>query len=112
MSRIVVPVLFGKIEEKIADANDAAKAVHEELGRVEEALDGNRWLAGDAVSAADIFLYPMLMLLLRAADKEGARKRLDLGLLPFEPQYPAMAAWMKAVEGLPGYDRTYPPHWR
>lgn len=112
MGRIAVPILFGKLDGKIDDANDAAKAIHEELGRVEETLDGNRWLAGDTVSAADIFLYPMLMLLLRAADKEDARKRLDLGLLPFEPQYPSIAAWMKAVEGLPGYDRTYPPHWR
>jgi glutathione S-transferase len=26
--------------------------------------------------------------------------------------YPALARWVARVEALPGYEKTYPPHWR
>ena len=26
--------------------------------------------------------------------------------------YPALERWLRRVEALPGYERTYPPHWR
>jgi glutathione S-transferase len=26
--------------------------------------------------------------------------------------YPALGRWVQRVEALPGYDRTFPPHWR
>jgi hypothetical protein len=29
-----------------------------------------------------------------------------------ERNYPALARWIGRIESLPGYDRTYPPHWR
>jgi hypothetical protein len=32
--------------------------------------------------------------------------------LPMESTYPAIARWIERVERLPGYDRSYPPHWR
>ena len=31
---------------------------------------------------------------------------------PLEPNFPAIAAWLRRVEAFPGYERTYPPHWR
>lgn len=37
---------------------------------------------------------------------------LGLKLAPFSDSYPAVTQWMRNVESLPGYDRTYPPHWR
>jgi hypothetical protein len=51
------------------------------------------------------------MLLLRAMDKREAGD-LRSRFLPMEATYPAIARWIRRVEGLPGYDRTYPPHWR
>jgi hypothetical protein len=30
----------------------------------------------------------------------------------FETRFPGIAAWMQRVEQLPGYEKTYPPHWR
>ena len=30
----------------------------------------------------------------------------------FERRYPAIAAWCERIRALPGYERTYPPHWR
>jgi hypothetical protein len=29
-----------------------------------------------------------------------------------EFNYPALARWISRVEALPGYAKTYPPHWR
>jgi hypothetical protein len=26
--------------------------------------------------------------------------------------FPNIGAWIERVEALPGYDRTFPPHWR
>jgi hypothetical protein len=32
--------------------------------------------------------------------------------MPIEINYPALGRWLARVEALPGYERTYPPHWR
>jgi glutathione S-transferase len=35
-----------------------------------------------------------------------------IGLLPLDEAYPNVGRWMERVETVPGYERTYPPHWR
>jgi hypothetical protein len=35
-----------------------------------------------------------------------------LEFLPFDVRYPHLAAWVKHIEAIPGYERTYPPHWK
>jgi glutathione S-transferase len=69
------------------------------------------WMAGNNLTAADIVAYPGLTLLLRVSQRPEAAA-LELGLAGFEARFPSIAAWMQRVEQLPGYDRTYPPHWR
>jgi hypothetical protein len=32
-------------------------------------------------------------------------------LHPLADVYPRLAAWVKRVESMPGYAKTYPPHW-
>jgi hypothetical protein len=49
--------------------------------------------------------------LLRAADKPDAA-RFEVGFAPMAVRRPAVALWMSRIEGLPGYERTFPPHWR
>ncbi|HEV3409567.1 MAG TPA: glutathione binding-like protein, partial [Chthoniobacterales bacterium] len=89
----------------------AAKTIREELKRFDERLAGSQWLVGDKISAADIGVFPLVQLLLRAASKEAARP-FDLGLLPLAESFPNLAKWLQRVEALPNYERTYPPHWR
>jgi len=48
---------------------------------------------------------------LRALALPEARE-LSSRFLPLEANYPALGRWMQRVESLPGYERTYPPHWR
>ena len=108
---MVGPLFFGGADEKANEIREAAKKLHAELRSVERSLSAKPWLAGEAISAADIALYPFVEILLRAAGKEAA-KPFDLGFLPFARHYPATAAWMARIKALPGYDKTYPPHWR
>jgi glutathione S-transferase len=108
---LVASIFFGKGLEKTDEIQEAAAAIREELKRVDSVVTDSDWLVGAQVSAADIALFPLVQLILRAASKDAA-KPLKLGLLPLSQSYPNIAAWVKRVEAIPGYEKTYPPHWR
>jgi glutathione S-transferase len=108
---VVRPIFFNRVEESRGKIEESLVKVHEELSRYEATLSKRHWLVGDALSAADIAIFPQLMALLRAATRPAA-VGLKLNLLPFEETYPGLAAWMARIEAVPGYANTYPPHWR
>jgi glutathione S-transferase len=108
--RILVPA-FGIRPIDVADLQAAAGELHGELGRLEEAASTRGWLALERLSAADLAVYPFVEVLLRAAGKEAVRP-LGLGFLPLAESYPALEDWRQRIAALPGYARTYPPHWR
>jgi glutathione S-transferase len=87
--RVSGPFLFGKSEEKASDIRAALPEVHGELEKLEAAAANSAWLGGKAVTAADVAIYPVLMLLLRASAKKEAEP-FKLGLLPFEDRYPRL----------------------
>ncbi len=111
VQKMVAPIFFGGAAEKAGEIREAAKTLHAEFQAAERALRATPWLAGEAISAADIALYPFVEVLLRAAGKEAAQP-LDLGFQSFARVYPAIAAWMARIKSLTGYDKTYPLHWR
>jgi glutathione S-transferase len=111
LNRVIAPLYAGKTAEKADDMRAALPVVHEELGRLERALGDAAWLGGQAVSAADIAIYPFMKSLLRAASKDAAAA-FNLGVLPLSTTYPRLADWTQNVERIPGFARTYPPHWR
>jgi glutathione S-transferase len=106
-----VPIYFGETERKGDQIRAAVPRMRAELARLETTLRDRNWLVGRTVSAADIVLYPMVKSFERAASKPAAAS-FGLGMLPVADRYPALARWMARVEALPGYARTYPPHWR
>jgi glutathione S-transferase len=83
--------------------DEAADALREELGRFEAALAADH-LAGD-LGAADLSLYPLFAILARFE-----LRRPDLRLSA--AMGPRVARWMKRIEALPYFGRTYPAHWR
>lgn len=112
-SRIVRPLFFGDapaVQEKADDIRAAADDLHRELDHLDERLAHAPWLAGPAVSAADVAGFVLLQQLLRAASKPAADP-LELGLRPLADRHPALAAWADRFAALPGVDRTWPPHW-
>jgi glutathione S-transferase len=78
--------------------------IREELAYFAKELRG-KFIAGDAMSAADFVLYPCLAYCWRI----NAR-RPDAGLGDVIP--PALADYKKRIESLPYFDKTFPPHWR
>ena len=107
LERLIVPIFFGEEEPGWADRRTA---MHAELAGLERTLAGREWLATPKLSAADIAVYPIVRLLLRAADR--AKPEYDLALRPLDAKYPAVARWTGQIEALPYYARTFPPHWR
>jgi glutathione S-transferase len=110
-NQVVRPIFFGKGLDKVEEIQQAAETLRRELKTMDERLAGANWLVGDKISAADIGVFPLVQLLLRAASKEAARP-LNLGFAPLAKTFPNVARWVERIEALPNYQRTYPPHWR
>jgi len=110
-NKLVRPIFFGKGLDNIEEIQQAARTVREELKTLDDRLAHARWLVGDKLSAADISVFPLTQLILRAANKEAAVP-LNLKLLPLDRTYPYIASWIQRIEALPRYERTYPPHWK
>ena len=83
----------------LARARAAATA---ELPRYEEQLEAP-FLGGESPTLADFTVYPIVAMIRRVTTRFSPE--------PFEFS-PAVAKWMKRIEALPYYERTYPPHWR
>jgi glutathione S-transferase len=77
---------------------------------MDASIGAGPWLLGNQLSAADLAIYPFLKSLFRAAAKPEA-VTLDLQLLPIEHHYAAIHRWMRRLEQMPGYERTWPPGW-
>lgn len=108
---VVRPIFFNQLEGARDSVEAKMKEVHIELQGYEARLGAGDWLVGNALSAADIVVFPQIMGLLRAATRPAA-EGLTLSILPFDQTYPRLAAWVARIEALPGYPNTYPPHWR
>jgi glutathione S-transferase len=109
--KLIYAILFQGVEARTDEVARAMQIVAAEARTIEQRLSTSAWLVGNSFSAADIAVFPSIQLLLRALDRREAQE-LRARLLPLETNYPAIAAWIKRVEALPGYDRAYPPHWR
>ena len=79
--KVVRPIFFGKGLDKVAEIEQAAQTFRHELRRIDEGLAASRWLVGDKISAADIGVFPLIQLLLRAASKDAAQP-FNLGFAP------------------------------
>jgi glutathione S-transferase len=107
----ILPIYFGQSVEKADQIRATLAPIHAELARLEITLRDRPWLAGGGLSAADLAAFPLVMSLLRAAGKPAAAA-FPHQLTPFATRFPALASWVARVEAVPGYERTYPPHWR
>ena len=109
--KVVRPMFFGKGLDKVDEIQQAAQMIRQELTTLDRHLARSDWLVGERISAADIAVFPLIQLLLRAASKEAAQP-FNLRLKPLSQTYPGIAKWDSRIEALPNYQRTYPPHWR
>lgn len=107
----ILPIYRGQAAAHDAHLRSLLPRITRELARLEGLATRGDWLATAEPTAADLVPYPMVKSLLRALEKpDGAAYGSDV--MPFATHFPALDRWMKRIEALPGYERTYPPHWR
>jgi len=111
LQKIVEAIFADKVVEDIDALTDAMHVVAREARTIEGRLSKEQWIVGANYSATDMVIFPWIQLLRRALDKSSAAE-LGSRFLPMERNYPALARWIERIESLPGYENTYPPHWR
>ena len=103
----IVEELFYTPEGAAPNAARIEKArgrLGEEFRTLEGELRGP-FLCGDAPSAADFVLYPLLGYARRITFRKPDSRLVEL--VP-----PGLADWGGRIEALPFFDKTFPPHWR
>jgi glutathione S-transferase len=110
-NKVARPIFFGKGLDQLEEIQEAAQTLRQEFKMIDDRLARSNWLVGDRISAADIGVFPLVQLVLRAAGKEAAEP-FHLGFLPLAQTFTNVARWVERIEALPNYQRTYPPHWR
>ena len=92
-------------------AEPDAKVMETARTRVREELEGHArelhgpFLAGEAPTAADLVVYPMVGYVKRITARKPESRLAELLPKP-------IAEWAARIEVLPFFDKTYPPHWR
>jgi glutathione S-transferase len=111
INKIVHAIFDSGVEPRSEEITHAMHLVGGEARTIEARLAKSDWVVGERFSAADMVIFPGIQLLLRALAKPAAAE-LRSRFLPLDVNYPSIARWIHRVEALPGYERTYPPHWR
>ncbi len=111
VQKIIRGVFTDRVADDVDALTDAMHVVGREARTIEGRLSREQWIVGAHYSALDMVIFPWIQLLRRALDKPAA-KELGARFLPMETNYPALARWIHRIEALPGYERTYPPHWK
>jgi len=111
LQKIVQAIFSDRVAADIDALTDAMHAVAREARTIEGRLSKEQWIVGASYTALDMVIFPWIQLLRRALNKPAAAE-LGARFLPMERNYPALARWIERIESLPGYENTYPPHWR
>ena len=106
MNDKILSEIFGPADKvpDIEKIEEGKKVLTAELMRIEGWLD-KEFIGGEKLSGADFTLYPYVAFLGRVDIRKPGYNLLSL--VP-----PKLAAWMKRIEALPYFEKTYPPHWK
>jgi len=104
LERMVAQVLFTKQDKWDHKEISAGRDAFLQELRIFEGYLRKEWFGGE-LSAADFTLYPLIALSLRM-EKKKSDLNVKAGIGP------NTAAWMKRVQALRYYEKTYPTHWK
>jgi glutathione S-transferase len=90
---------------------DGARRLLAELRRLDDRLASQPFLCGATITAADCVAFPDVRLTLRASER-APDVMSRLGIHPIADTAPRVRRWIDRVEALPGYEQTFPAHWR
>lgn len=106
----IISSAFWSNSPNLTKLENAKQNLTNELANLEKILTATNWLAGKEISAVDIFIFPFIQLLKRSEAK--LQETIGYKLMFSYKRFPAISDWLKRFEDLPGYNNTYPPHWR
>ncbi|HYP77017.1 MAG TPA: glutathione S-transferase family protein [Polyangiaceae bacterium] len=111
-AQAVVGPLLG-VREAVPEATlmQAGSILCGELARLETRLEHADFLCGNAISAADCVAFPEVRLTLRTGER-FPEVTARLGLHPLGDAFPRLRRWLDRIEALPGYDQSFPAHWK
>ena len=95
----------------IGHSNQLAQTISEELRMIDSHLGNTPYIAGNKISAADIYFYPAIAFLEKMLILP-ATKHLDVDFYPIPDKLPTLSNWMCEIEKMHGFEEAYPPHWR
>jgi len=104
-------VYQGKVRENILKINKMTERARDEFKILNESLMKTKYCTSDNFSAADCVFYPTLANIVRLNEKDEALK-LEDSLGDFRKKYQAIDTYMKNIESMYFFNKTYPPHWR
>jgi glutathione S-transferase len=90
---------------------DSASRLLAELRRLDHRLAGQPFVCGATITAADCVAFPDVRLTLRASERSPDVMG-RLGIHPMAETAPYLRRWIDRIEALPGYEQTFPTHWR
>jgi len=106
----IISSAFWRNSPNLAKFEDTKQSLFYELTNLEKILTETNWLTGKELSAVDIFIFPFIQLLKRSEAKLK-KTTADYKLVFEDKRLSSISDWMKRFESLPGYEKTYPPHW-
>jgi glutathione S-transferase len=104
-------LIFAGQDDANEEVKRSAALLRPELERLDKLLGESPFLGQDRPGAADCVCFPHVRLLLRASQRYPETMR-RLALHPLTNDYARLAAWVERVEAMPGYEKTFPAHWR
>ena len=101
VTQIVSAVFLDTLDENMEEVTRAMHLVAGEARTIEGRLSKSDWLVGEQASAADVVVFPSIMLLLRAMEKREAGE-LRSRFLPMDVTYPGHCPMDQACRGIAG----------
>ncbi|HFD32793.1 MAG TPA: glutathione S-transferase family protein [Gammaproteobacteria bacterium] len=97
--------------DDIDHSKELVKNISRELSTINSQLNDAPYIAGNYVSAADIYFYPAIAFLEKMLPLPAA-KLLGVNFYPIPEKLPNLFKWMCEMETITGFEAAYPPHWR
>ncbi len=100
-----------KIMDDINHSKRLVQTVAKELRIIDSQLEHSSHMAGNKLSAADLYSYPAIAFLERVLSKTLAHP-LAIEFYPISEKLTNLSKWMDEIEKMPGFENAYPVHWR
>jgi len=97
--------------DEIDHSKQLVQIISEELTNINAQLANASYLAGNELSAVDIYFYPAIAFLEKMLVLPAATL-LNIDFNPINEKLPNLSNWMSEIEKMRGFEDAYPPHWR